>query len=92
MMVERTPAEKIDAGKTMGEMWDGFALTVLPFAPPGSVQHEEMKKAFFAGGLCLFNWFMVQLDEGTDPTDADMNRVSLMQSELQGFLSGEKPQ
>lgn len=80
-------ASKIDAGETMAEMWDGFAEAVIPFAKAGSPQHDEMKKAFFSGALCLFNWFMVQLDEGDEPTDGDLDRVSAMDAEIRGFLT-----
>lgn len=56
------------------------------------MQHDEMEKAFYSGALCLFNWFMVQLDEGIEPTDTDLNRVSLMDAEINGFFTQEKAQ
>jgi hypothetical protein len=80
-------AERIDRGQTMAEMWDGFATTVIPDCPPGSVQHDEMKNAFYAGGLCLFNWFMVQMDEGQEPTDADLARVDAMDAEIHHWFA-----
>ena len=80
-------AEKIDAGKTMAEMWSGFAEAVLPFAPAGSMQYEEMRKAFYSGGLCLFNWFMVQMDPEAEPTDNDLKRVDEIEQEIRGFLT-----
>jgi hypothetical protein len=83
----RSAAEKVDAGKTMAEMWDGFAETVIPFAPRGSLQHEEMRKAFYSGGLCLFNWFMVQMDEDREPTDADLRKVDEIEKEIRTFLT-----
>lgn len=89
----RTAAEKIDAGETMAEMWNGFAEAVIPFAPPGSVQYGEMQKAFYSGGLCLFNWFMVQMDEDREPTDDDLSKVDAIEREIRGFLttlSGER--
>ena len=79
-------AEKIDAGKTMAEMWAGFAEAVIPFSRPGSTQYEEMRKAFYSGGLCLFNWFMVQLDPEAEPTDADLAKVDVMDKEIRGFI------
>ena len=83
----RSAAEKIDAGKTMAEMWDGFSQAVLPFARPGSTQYEEMRKAFYAGGLCLFNWFMVQMDEDREPTEGDLDKVSAIEEEIRSFLT-----
>ena len=86
----KTAAQKINGGKSMTEMWEGFAGTVMHDAPPEAL--EAMKSAFFAGGLCLFNWFMVQLDEGEETTQADLGRVSLMEAEIKGFFSRERPQ
>jgi hypothetical protein len=84
-------ANKIDAGKTMAEMWEGFADEVLRGVPPQSPQFADMKGAFFAGGLCLFNWFMVQMDEDREPTAGDLDKVSTMHAELHGhFLKGQR--
>jgi hypothetical protein len=80
-------AEKIDAGKSMAEMWEGFSEAVIPFAPKGSIQHEEMRKAFYSGGLCLFNWFMVQLDPDTEPTEADLARTEALEQEIRAYLT-----
>lgn len=71
----------------MAEMWSGFAETCLPFARPGSTQYEETRKAFYAGGLCLFNWFMVQLDPEAEPTENDLDRVGEIEAELRDFLT-----
>lgn len=81
-----TPQEKVDKGTTMAEMWDGFAKIVIPYAPPGTIQHDEMQKAFYSGAMCLFNWFMVQLDEGEEPTDADMDRTTAVDAEIKAFF------
>ena len=82
-----TAAGKIDGGKTMAEMWAGFAEAVIPFSPAGSMQHEEMRKAFYSGGLCLFNWFMVQLDPEAEPTEGDLDRVDKLEKEIRAFLA-----
>jgi hypothetical protein len=40
--------------KSIEEEWLGFAAIVLPPSErPGSVQYDEMKKAFFAGAWSL---------------------------------------
>ena len=83
---------QVDSGQSMAEMWDGFATLVIPDCPRGTMQHDEMEKAFYSGALCLFNWFMVQLDEGIEPTDSDLNRVTLMDAEINGFFTREKSQ
>ena len=79
-------ASKIDQGRTMAEMWEGFAEAVIPRCPPGHPQYSAMQTTFYAGGLCLFNWFMVQMDEGEEASDADVHRVGAMEEELRAFL------
>lgn len=83
MTDKRTPAQLIDAGKTMAEMWEGFAGLVLTDVAVGSLQYVEMRKAFYSGAFSLFRWFMVQMDEGEEPTDDDVGRVARMDEELE---------
>jgi len=80
-------SSKFDAGETMAEMWTGFALMVIPFARQDGVQYLEMQKAFYSGAMALFNWFMVQMEEGEEPTDNDMDRVSAMHAEITTFFT-----
>ena len=79
-------AQKIDYGKTMEEMWEGFAGAVIPHVSSSSIQYDEMKKAFFSGAFCLFNWFMVQMDEDREPTEGDLDKVDTMHKELEAFM------
>ena len=93
--MEKETAEKIDGGETMAEMWEGFAEAVIPFSQAGTVQYREMQKAFYSGAFCLFNWIMVQMDPGIEPTDADLARVDRMDAELTAFfnkVTGRQPQ
>jgi hypothetical protein len=78
-------SNKIDRGETMADMWDGFKDKTIPRDAP-SIQVTEMRNAFYAGGLCLFNWFMVQMDEDREPTDNDMAKVSAMNAELEDYF------
>jgi hypothetical protein len=83
-------SQKLDRGETMAVMWDGFkAATIPPDAPP--IQSREMRNAFYAGALCLFNWFMVQMEPGDDePTDADLAKVTLMDEELRAYFATQE--
>jgi hypothetical protein len=83
----KTPEDKIDGGETMAEMFEGFAEQIMPDVAKNGPQYADMKGAFFAGGLCLFNWFMVQLEEGSEVTDTDLQRVSKMNIELHSFFT-----
>ena len=88
--MSKTPAQKIDGGMSVAEMWEGFRDMVFPDAP--AELHEMMRGSFYAGGYALFNWFMVQLEEGDEATPTDLNRVSLLEAELRGFFEQERPQ
>jgi len=56
--------------KSIEEEWLDFAAMVIPGVGPGSVQHDEMKKAFFAGVWVVRNALLeiaqphVSKDEG----------------------------
>ncbi|HEX5213299.1 MAG TPA: hypothetical protein VFW22_16360 [Pseudolabrys sp.] len=80
-------ANKVDQGETVADMWEGFFLLTMTHVARDSVQYREMRNAFYAGTLCLFNWFMVQLDADTEPTDDDMARVSRIHDEIQAFMN-----
>ena len=85
----KSPKQQVDSGETMAEMWAGFAGMVIPDVHPHSIQYSEMRKAFYSGALCLFNWFMVQLEPGDEPTETDLERVSKMSDEIHAFLTAE---
>lgn len=78
------PNQKLDKGETMATMWAGFDAKCLGGC--SDLQRAEMEKAFYAGALCLFHWFMVQLDPEAEPTDNDMAKVSAMEKEIDAFF------
>lgn len=82
---------KIDSGETMAVMWDGYFASVYPTVSPDSIQGQELKQAFYSGAYCLFNWFMVQLDEDAEPTDADVDRVEVMHNEIASYMTSRMP-
>jgi hypothetical protein len=80
-------AKKFDEGETVAEMWEGFFLLTMTHVARDSVQYREMRNAFYAGTLSLFNWFMTQMDADAEPTDNDMDRVTAIHDEIQAFMA-----
>lgn len=71
------------AGKTVAQMWAEFEAKVIP-PDAGDVQRSEMKLAFYAGALTLFN-AAFSLDPGDEPTTADLERVDALYREINDF-------
>ncbi len=72
------------AEQTMAEIWDSYARRVMsPNAPP--IQHQECRRAFYAGGEGLLVAIMNALDPGEEPTDADLDRMNSLHAELEQF-------
>ena len=75
-----------DEGKLLEAGWISYrAIVINPKAPPE--QLEECRIAFFAGAQHLFGSVMTTLDPGSEPTDADMKRMSLINTELDKFIT-----
>lgn len=82
--LERLTKQLADDGKLIEAGWIGMRIAAgLTDAP--AVQLDEMRKAFMAGAQHLFSSIMTMLDEGAEPTDADLNRMSLIAVELEAF-------
>ena len=86
--VEKIVRAVADQGLLIEAGWKGYRLLVIPLQA-GAVQIEECRIAFYAGCQQLFGSLTGQgniLDEGQEPTDHDMRRMSLIASELDAFL------
>ena len=71
-------------GKLIEAGWQSMLLLVVPKdAPP--VQVSEMRKAFFMGAQHLYAALMSIMDEDAEPTDADMDKMTLIHNELEAF-------
>jgi hypothetical protein len=70
----------------------GFAslrhMAMAPDAPADQV--DEMRNAFFAGAQHLLASIMSILDPGEEPTVADLQRMDLIQNELDRFIADYK--
>lgn len=75
-----------DEGRIIEAGFTGFKfMTISAIAPP--VQVEEMRNAFFAGAQHLFSSIMSVLDIGEEPTENDLNRLTLINEELKNFIN-----
>ncbi len=73
-----------DEGKLIEIGWQGMRLLVIP--PSASpTQVDEMRKAFFMGAQHLFASIMAIMEAGEEPTDKDMDRMTLIYNELEAF-------
>lgn len=50
-------------------------------------QLEEMRNAFFAGAQHLFSSIMTMFEPGDDPTEPDLDRMTLIDKELRAFIN-----
>ncbi len=77
--------EFTDKGKLIEAGWIGLRIAAVPLDAP-QLQIDEMRNAFFAGAQHLFGSIMGILDPGEEPTDADLNRMDLIDKELRDFI------
>jgi hypothetical protein len=82
--LERLSRELTDSGKLIEAGWVGMRLYVIPHNAPKE-QLEEMRLAFFAGAQHLLGSIFSIMDEGNEPTEADLRRMDLIHNELNEF-------
>jgi hypothetical protein len=83
--IERMTKKFSDQGKLIEAGWFSMVLACeLEDAP--DIQLKEMRMAFFAGAQHLFGSIMSILDPGEEPTDKDLERMDLIQKELDAFI------
>ena len=65
--------------------WASYRERVMH--PDSSVlQVQECRRSFYAGAATLLDSILGGLDGGSEPTDADMERMDQIHSELKQFL------
>lgn len=77
-------AKLTDEGKLIEVGWATMNAFVLP-KDASPVQRAEMRKAFFMGAQHLYASIMGILEPGAEPTDKDMDRMTLIHNELEAF-------
>jgi hypothetical protein len=75
-------------GKIIEGGWAGYRLIMDQRA--GEVQINETRIAFFAGAQHLFASIMGILDPGREPTQKDLEQMSLIAKELENFAEEYK--
>jgi hypothetical protein len=80
-----------DQGRLIEAGWVIFkSITIAPDAP--EIQIREMRLAFMTGAQHLFASIIGTLDPGEEPTDAEIDRMSLIGDELDAFCKELKLQ
>lgn len=69
---------------SLAEQWRFYLDDVIPKGA-GQTQVQETRRAFYAGAVACFAVLNSFLDGGTEPTDAEIQRVEGMVQELEDF-------
>ena len=85
-LVEELSKKLADEGKIIEGGWTAYRITAMHPAAP-ALQVKECRIAFFAGAQHLFSSIMSVLDGETEPTEKDLRRMSLINSELETFIT-----
>jgi hypothetical protein len=78
-----------DNGLLIEAGWASFRASVISSDAP-EVRLREMRLSFFAGAQHLFGSIMTILDPGAESTEADLNRMELINNELDKFVTEMK--
>lgn len=87
--IDALSRDLIDRGKVIEAGWLGLRLITLPPGTP-DIQVQEMRKAFFCGAQHLFASIIGMLSPGTEPTQKDFDRMTLIMRELEEFVNKVK--
>jgi hypothetical protein len=86
---EKLSRDLVDRGLLIEAGWR--ALREVAISPAASeTQLDEMRNAFFAGAQHLFSSIMGLLEDGTEPTEKDLARMSQIGDELDSFIADYK--
>lgn len=86
--IDLLTAKLADDGRLIEAGWAVMKAKMLEGAPP--IQVEEMRKAFYFGAQHLFASIVSVLDAGEEPTEQDLDRMSLIDAELKAFIEEMK--
>lgn len=64
--------------------WRNYAERVIP-SVASDVQRRECRLAFYGGAMSLFSILMNLLEEGEEPTDADLGLMDALNEEMLQF-------
>jgi hypothetical protein len=76
---------------TIEAEWQSYDLAVVPHNA-GSVQHEECRRAFYAGAVACLSTIVDMLDSRSkEPTEQDLQKMQVLHDELTAFAQSIKP-
>ena len=75
---------------TLAQAWAMYERTTLDPINAGQVQRQETRRAFYTGVACLLDMMTFSLEEGTEPTEKDMDYMDGIQRELEAFAEALK--
>lgn len=82
--LERLTKQLANDGKLIEAGWIGLRIATDMIDAPAD-QLKEMKMAYMAGAQHLYASIMNMQDEGSEVTEADYNRMALIDAELRAF-------
>lgn len=88
-IVESLTKEAADKGHIIEVGWIGYHFLVMG-ADASVAQAEEARRAFYSGAQHLFASVMTMLEEGQEPTEKDLQRMSNINDELNEFVKKMK--
>lgn len=83
-LVELAEQELVKRGLIVAGGFAGYRLMAMNKDAP-DIQVRECMLAFYAGAQHLYSTMMRVMDEGTEPTDADLKRMEMIHNELEDF-------
>lgn len=82
--LERLTRTLADEGKLIEAGWVALRLQAIPLDAP-AVQLTEMRMAYMCGAQHLFSSIITMLDPGSEETPGDLQRMDLINAELEAF-------
>jgi len=89
-VVRRVTADLVDRGKLIEAGWASLAL--LAFKDNTPENRAALRMAFFGGAQHLYGSIMSVMESGDEPTEKDMQRMALIDRELNEFAEEFKRQ
>lgn len=84
-LIDQMTKKFTDEGKIVEAGWQAYRMLSIPPNAP-EIQVKECRLAYFFGAQHLFASLMGVLDDGSEPTEADMRRLDLIHKELESFV------
>ena len=83
--LEQLSKQLADNGKLVEVGWVAMHATTPHLLDIKGMQIKQLKTVFMVGAQHLFASIMTILEPGEEPTDADLNRMDLINDELETF-------